>query len=198
MGTRQWLPLLTLAVGILIGALLRPAISTADDQGTPQPYVVTGFTSDQLLQLPTGPFAEDATAPRIEVRGDDGSSSPATVTLARYTYEAGGEIALPYPFPGPVAFYVESGTLTLTAVGSNVQIAEVQRDTSSSRGVTIRRGEQGNQYLIPAGDYVYTFDGDLGSTRNDGPEALTVLAVFLQPESAGDSESSESSEGTSG
>jgi hypothetical protein len=179
----------------LIGALLRPAISTADNQGTPEPAIVTGFTSDQLLQLPTEFSDPDGTAPRIDVRGVDGSSSPASVTLARYTYESGGEIALPYPFPGPVAFYVESGTLTLTAVGPNVQIAEVQRDTSSSRGVTIRRGEQGNQYLIPAGDYVYTFDGDLGPTRNDGPEALTVLAVFLQPESAGTSESGEETSG---
>lgn len=183
-----------LALGVLIGALLRPAISTADNQSTPQPAIVTGFTSDQLLQLPTG-LGADGTSPHIEVRDDDGAASPATVTLARYTYEAGGEISLPYPFPGPVAFYVERGTLILTSVGPDVRIAEVQRDTSSGRGVAIRRGEQGHQDLVPSGNYVYALDGNIGPTRNDGPEPLTVLAVFLQPESAGDSESSEDTSG---
>ena len=163
---------------------------------------MAGFESEELAQLPVSALAPDDSGMQIEVRRSDGSAVPASVTLARYSYQPGGRISLPYPYPGPVAYYVESGTLTLEAIGPNVRIVEVKRRTSTeqSEGMTVLGPSMltaGGRYEVAADNFDYALDGNLGPTRNDGSEPLVVLAVFLQPQSGGESREASNEAATS-
>lgn len=183
-----------LVVGLLAGWQFRAAPSAADAAATPPSDMVSGFESVGLVRLPVAPEAPDESNTSIEVRGADGVSSPAWVSLARYTYQPGGYINLPYSYPAPVAYYVESGTLTLEAAGPNVRVVEVQRAATpeSWQGMTVQGATAGVHYEVTADNYVYAMDGNLGPTRNDGNEPLVVLAVFLQTLEGDESEDSTS------
>src|SRR5262245_50971017 len=97
---------IALLVGLLAGWQFRPAPSAADDDATSQGYVVSRFESVGLVELPVSPERPDAGGTSIELRLSDGSTAPAWVSLERYTYQPGGSVELPYPYPGPVAYYV--------------------------------------------------------------------------------------------
>lgn len=178
--------LTTLAIGLLIGSQLRPAPSAADGSVTPGADIVYGFDSDGLAQLPLSPLEAAAKNIWIELHQGNGSSAPASVSLVRYTYDPGGYLALPYPYPAPVAYYVEGGTLTLEAIGPEVRIAEVDRNPDAGADTeTLVLGPAtlnvGGRYEVAAGNFVYAMDGNLGPTRNDGSTPLVVLTIFLQP-----------------
>lgn len=184
-----------LIIGVMIGINLRALRTSADDEATPAPTLVEGFTGETLAQIFASEMVTSGGAGMIGVQRADGTFDPASLSLTRYTYQPSGYLALPYPYPGPVVYSIESGTLTLEAIGPEVRIVDVEPSTSSDQdsSITIRGPgvlNAGGRYEVPAGDYFYAFDGNLGPTRNDGDETVTVLAVFLQPEMGGDSEES--------
>jgi len=174
------------ATVVLLGALLLPR-QQAPAQGTaatPPVPIVRGFSSDLLASLPTGPLSA---GPLILVGRPGQTPETAVLTLVRYSYAPGGMVSLPYPYPGPVVYYVERGTLGLSAIGPAVTIVHVTSrggTPGTYRSATVLGPPvltPSGRYTVAAGDYVYAMDGRLGPSYNAGAGRLVVTAAFLQP-----------------
>jgi hypothetical protein len=125
--------------------------------------VAEGVTFDRLAETLPFPPATD----------------PTTVSLNRITIEP--HSVLDMRFLGPVILYIEQGTLNVDLEQHHLAISYSGDHADAAR----QRFRRGN---IPQGYGVYSADGDTGPLRNNTEELVILLAVFVVPQPAGNSE----------
>jgi hypothetical protein len=164
-GNFRWVALAT-----LLGALLIPGVAMVT--------VMASASRQVFSEVPEGIRIEAlASAPELPFGPGD-----TTAVLFRYSYAPGASLEVPYV--GPVLVYVESGTLTLDAVGEDVELLYAENVVENPlSGEPISRSQVGEvnpvggRATLEAGGSAYASAGDLGLTRNAATGELVLLVV---------------------
>lgn len=163
---------------------LAAGLSAADHTDADASPAVSGAALTPLAQfeLPPGVEIEHiADTPDIAMRG----ARRFSVSVARWRLSP--QARIDPPSDGPTMLLVESGEMTLEAVGARVSANYPKEESISGndeirvRGVAVAPAA-GVRLLLPKTGSAFTDDGAIGPIRNGAGEDLSLLVVSIVPE----------------